>query len=85
MYFTVDDVIKLKDKECLVLFDQDISFIVEKYEDIEDPTGPLIIQPDKPKNRRNDSNCLVPVVGKGIHLQVCPFSKISWLQSWEVQ
>lgn len=40
--------IKLKDKECLVLFDQDISFIVEKYEDIEDPTGPLIIQPDKP-------------------------------------
>ena len=41
--------IKLKDKECLVLFDQDISFIIEKYEDVEDPTGPLIIQPEKPK------------------------------------
>lgn len=41
--------IKLNDKECLVLFDQDISFIIEKYEDVEDPTGPLIIQPEKPK------------------------------------
>lgn len=41
--------IKLDDKECLMLFDQDISFIVEKYEEVEDPTGPLIIQPDKPK------------------------------------
>lgn len=41
--------IKLNNKECLVLFDQDISFIIEKYEDVEDPTGPLIIQPEKPK------------------------------------
>lgn len=41
--------IRLEDKECLMLFDQDISFIVEDYEDVEDPTGPLIIQPEKPK------------------------------------
>lgn len=41
--------IKLNDKECLVLFDQDISFIVEESEDVKDPTGPLIIQPEKPK------------------------------------
>lgn len=41
--------IKLDDKECLVLYDQDISFIVERYEEIDDPTGPSIIQPEKPK------------------------------------
>lgn len=41
--------IKLKDKECLVLYDQDITFIIEDSEDIEEPTGPVIIQPDKPK------------------------------------
>ena len=40
--------IKLKDKDCLMLFDQDISFIVEDSEDVEDPTGPHIIQPEKP-------------------------------------
>ena len=27
----------------------DISFIVERYEEIDDPTGPRIIQPEKPK------------------------------------
>lgn len=41
--------IKLDDKECLVLYDQDISFIIEQYEEIDDPTGPRIIQPEKPK------------------------------------
>lgn len=41
--------IKLDDKECLVLYDQDISFIIERYEEIDDPTGPRIIQPEKPK------------------------------------
>lgn len=40
--------IKLDDKECLMLYDQDITFIVEDSEDIEEPTGPTIIQPDKP-------------------------------------
>lgn len=41
--------IKLDDKECLVLYDQDISFIIKQYEEIDDPTGPRIIQPEKPK------------------------------------
>ena len=40
--------IKLQDKDCLMLFDQDISVIVEESEDVEDPTGPLIIQPERP-------------------------------------
>ena len=40
--------IKLDDRECLMLFDQDISFIVEESEDVDDPTGPLIIQPERP-------------------------------------
>ncbi len=40
--------IKIDDKECLVLFDQDISFIIEESEDIKDPVGPIIIQPEKP-------------------------------------
>lgn len=40
--------INLNDKECLMLFDQDISFIVEESEDVDDPTGPLIIQPERP-------------------------------------
>lgn len=40
--------IKLQDKDCLMLFDQDISFIVEESEDVEDPTGPRIIQPERP-------------------------------------
>lgn len=41
--------IKLDDKECLVLYDQDITFIVEESEDVEEPTGPQLIVPDKPK------------------------------------
>lgn len=40
--------IRLGDQECLMLFDQDISFIVEESEDVDDPTGPLIIQPERP-------------------------------------
>ena len=40
--------IKLGDEECLMLFDQDISFIVEDSEDVEDQVAPLIIQPEKP-------------------------------------
>ena len=40
--------IKLDGKECLVLFDQDITFIVEESEDVEDQTGPVIIQPERP-------------------------------------
>ena len=41
--------IKLGDEECLMLFDQDVSFIIEEYEDIEDQAAPIIIQPEKPK------------------------------------
>lgn len=40
--------IKLDGKECLVLFDQDITFIIEESEDVEDQTGPVIIQPERP-------------------------------------
>lgn len=40
--------IKLNDKECLVLYDQDITFIVEDSEDIQDSAGKKIIKPDKP-------------------------------------
>ncbi len=34
--------IKLNDKECLMLYDQDITFIVKDSEEIEEPTGPTI-------------------------------------------
>ena len=40
--------IKLQDKECLMLFDQDIVFIVEESEDVEESASPTIIQPEKP-------------------------------------
>lgn len=38
--------ISIDNKECLMLFDQDISFIVEESEDID--TGPAIIAPERP-------------------------------------
>lgn len=41
--------INLDGKECLMLQDSDINFIVEEFEDVEEPTGPTIIQPEKPK------------------------------------
>lgn len=40
--------ITIDDKEHLMLFDQDIDFVVLESEDIED-SGPAIIQPEKPK------------------------------------
>lgn len=39
----------LDGKEHLVLYDQDIDFVVEESIDVEEPTGPIIIQPEKPK------------------------------------
>ena len=39
--------IKLDNKECLKLFDQDIMFIVEESEDVN--TGPAIVAPERPK------------------------------------
>lgn len=40
--------ITMNDKEYLMLYDQDIDFVILDSEDIEDPTGPTIIQPEKP-------------------------------------
>ena len=42
-------VIKLNGKDCLMLFDQDVVFIVNVSKEVEDKTGPVIIQPEKPK------------------------------------
>lgn len=39
--------ITIDGKEHLMLYDQDIDFIVEEFEDIED-SGPTIIQPERP-------------------------------------
>lgn len=39
--------IKLDNKECLMLYDQDIDFIINESEDVDD-SGPKIIQPEKP-------------------------------------
>lgn len=39
----------INNKEHLMLYDQDIDFVVLESEDIEEPTGPTIIQPEKPK------------------------------------
>lgn len=40
--------ITINDKEHLMLYDQDIDFIVLESEDIEDSTGPNIIETDRP-------------------------------------
>lgn len=41
--------IMIDGKECLMLYDQDIDFIVVKSEDVEDKAAPTIIQIEKPK------------------------------------
>lgn len=41
--------ITLDGKECLMLYDQDIDFIVKESIDEEDSAEPKIIQPDKPE------------------------------------
>lgn len=41
--------ITLAGKEHLMLYDQDIDFVVLESEYVEEPTGPTIIQPEKPK------------------------------------
>lgn len=40
--------ITINGKEHLMLYDQDIDFVVLESEDVEDSAGPVIIQPDKP-------------------------------------
>lgn len=39
--------IRIDNKECLKLFDQDIMFIIEESEDVD--TGPAIVAPERPK------------------------------------
>lgn len=41
--------ITINDVEHLMLYDQDIDFIVEDSVDVEEPDSPVIIQPDRPK------------------------------------
>lgn len=41
--------VNLNGKEHLMLYDQDIDFVVTEYEDIEDSTGPNIIKQERPK------------------------------------
>jgi hypothetical protein len=43
------DVIELDDKQCLLLQDRDIDFIIEDYEEIPDPTESTIIMPQEKK------------------------------------
>ena len=41
------DVVEIDNKQCLLLQDRDIDFIIEDFEEIPDQTPSMIIQPDK--------------------------------------
>lgn len=41
--------ITIDGKEHLMLYDQDVDFIIEKFEEVEDPKNNIITQPDTPK------------------------------------
>lgn len=43
------DVIEIDNKQCLLLQDRDIDFIIEDFEEVPDPTPSPIIQPEKKK------------------------------------
>ena len=43
------DVVEMDGKQCLLLQDRDIDFIIEEWEEIPDPTPSPIIQPEKKK------------------------------------
>lgn len=43
------DTIELDNKECLLLQDRDVNFIIEEYEEIADPPVSTIIKPHKKK------------------------------------
>ena len=43
------DVVEMDGKQCLLLQDRDIDFIIEEWEDIPDPASSPIIQPEKKK------------------------------------
>ena len=41
------DVVEMDGKQCLLLQDRDIDFIIEKFEEVPDPAPSTIIQPEK--------------------------------------
>lgn len=41
------DVVEIDGKQCLLLQDRDIEFVIEEYEEVPDPTPSTIIQPEK--------------------------------------
>jgi co-chaperonin GroES (HSP10) len=41
--------ITIDGKECLMIYDQDIDFVVVESEDVEDEAAPILIQPEKPR------------------------------------
>jgi hypothetical protein len=41
------NVVEIDGKDCLLLHDQDIRYVVEEYEDVPDPVPSKIIQPSK--------------------------------------
>lgn len=41
------DVVEMNGKQCLLLQDRDIEFVIEEYEEVPDPTPSVIIQPEK--------------------------------------
>lgn len=43
------DVIEIDGKQCLLLQDRDIDFIIEDYEEVQDPTPSTIIKPEEKK------------------------------------
>lgn len=43
------DVVEMDGKQCLLLQDRDIDFIIDEFEEIPDPTPSTIIQPEKKK------------------------------------
>lgn len=43
------NVVEMDGKQCLLLQDRDIDFIIEEYEEVPDPTPSTIIQPEKKK------------------------------------
>lgn len=43
------DVVEMDGKQCLLLQDRDIDFIIEEYEEVPDPTPSPVIQPEKKK------------------------------------
>lgn len=43
------DVVEMNEKQCLLLQDRDIDFVIEEWEEVPDPTTSTIIQPEKKK------------------------------------